>query len=519
MKKISAIPVFGDRGMHVETIQLSLKSLGFNFGNIDGSFGMQTKKALSQFQEANNIEDGGTITSDTLRLLEIEVEENLDSNPFIAIPSIVDQSKVTRIRWENGNRGLAPYGYYYGMGLMYATLYERLKKGEIISKELSKDLGILADRDALFRFKNILKTECNNDLATENDRLRGLVVLMFGLGLMESNGKYCCGWDRGKEKRGIIPDSINSEAGLFQTSYDIINSVGAETRSLLLEIYKKYKLSEDGYINYFSKAVACSEYNLENIGDGDGEEFQKLSKECPGFTVEFTALALRNIATHWNPVINLDDDDKGLQIKKECDDLLKNIQQYVDANIELSPTVVSFKANTEDDRTSLKQTALEIAETVGQKVKLEELFNFAPKSKANFWAIVDFTKPSSEKRLFIFDLQEKTVKSYCVSHGINSGSILHATDFSNDIGSNKSCVGVFKTGTTYMGNNGRSLNLHGKEDTNNNALERRIVVHQGIYVMENSAGRSHGCFVVSPRNGKEVIDKLRDGSYLLAWTN
>ncbi len=518
MKRISVIPELGDRGMHVETLQLSLKDLGFNFGNIDGSFGMQTKKALSQFQASKNIDDDGNVTNETLQLLEIEVESELDNNPFIAIPSMVDQSKISKIRWENGNRGLAPYGYYFGMGLMYAAFYERLKKKEPIVLELAAILGDSENKDALLRFRDELKRDCNNNLATPNDRLRGLMVLMFGLGLMETNGKYCCGWDRSKIKRGISPNSVNSEAGLFQTSYDVVNSVDAPTRKLLLDIFQKYKLTNDGYIHYFSKGVACTETNLENIGDGEGMEFQRLSKECPAFTVEFTALALRNIATHWNPVINIGDNAKGLQIKNECDELLKSIQQYVDDNIELAPNVF-FNAVVDNNNITLKQAALEIAHTLGQRIKLQELFNYAPDSNANFWAIVDFTKPSSEKRLFIFDLEGRTVKSYCVSHGINSGSLLNATDFSNEIGSNKSCVGVFKTGTTYMGDNGRSLNLHGLEDTNNNAFERRIVIHQGIYVTENSAGRSHGCFVVSPQNGKEVLDKLRDGSYLLAWAN
>lgn len=121
-----------------------------------------------------------------------------------------------------------------------------------------------------------------------------------------------------------------------------------------------------------------------------------------------------------------------------------------------------------------------------------------------------------EKRLFIFNLKNREVKSYMVAHGRKSGD-LYATDFSNKIGSNKSCLGIFKTGTTYIGNNGCSLYLDGLQASNSNTKERYIVIHQSRYVTEDNAGRSLGCFVVSTEYIKEVIDNLRDGSYLIAW--
>lgn len=523
MTQISTIPLLGDKGMNVETIQMKLTELGYSLGNIDGSFGNLTKKAVSQFQSSKILTDNGILTTETLKLIGIEVENELSNNPFFAIPSIVDKTKVSKIRWENGNRGQAPYGYYYGVGLVFASLYERVKRGEKIAKELSKSLGTSADKDALFRFKSILKNNCSNNLETDVDRLRGLIVLMFGLGLMESSGRYCCGWDRGKlngwgkPAKKIDPTSTNSEAGLFQTSFDIISSVSSSTKNLLLEIFQKYKVSQDGYIELFSKGAQCKEADLENFGDGEGKEFQRISKECPAFALEFTALALRNIATHWNPVIKIGDDEDGLQIKKECDDLLKNIQRYVDENDEITTSAIEMTSISSIETSNLKQIALNIAQTIGQKDRLEELFNFDKNSKANFWAIVDFTKPRSEKRLFIFDLRNKEVKSYCVAHGKNSGN-LYATEFSNTINSNKSCLGIFKTGTTYIGNNGRSLYLDGLVPSNSNTRERYIVIHQSQYVTDEIAGRSLGCFVVSPKYGKEVIDNLKDGSYLLAWS-
>lgn len=517
--KISIIPVFGDKGMNVEKIQQKLAELGFSLGNIDGDFGKQTQKAIAEFQSSQGLTNDGVLNDETLSRLELEEETELDSNPVNAVLSIVDRSRISKTRWENGNRGQAPYGYYYGMGLMFANLYERLKKEDNIAKELSKPLTGSENKDALTKCNDALVLVLGNS-NSETDRLRHLFVLMFGLGLMESNGKYCCGWDRGKETgwgnpdKIIAPTSTNSEAGLFQTSYDIINSVSSSTKELLRDIFRKYKISDDGFLEYFSKGAKCSERNSENFGDGEGKEFQALSKECPGFTVEFTAVALRNVSNHWNPVIRIGNPEKGLQIKKECDDLLLKIQNYIDDNEEAKSFVDAVEERDSSD--NLKEGALALAEPRGQKEQLQKLFNYDPNSKANYWAVVDFNKSRSEKRLFIFDLKNKNVEEYLVSHGVNSGQE-YAVDFSNTERSKQSSLGIFKTGTTYIGKNGRSLYLDGLESSNSNARKRHIVLHQGVYVTDQRAGNSEGCFVVNPKYAQKVIDNLRDGSYIIAW--
>ncbi|WP_053003947.1 murein L,D-transpeptidase catalytic domain-containing protein [Sphingobacterium sp. Ag1] len=526
MKKLSITPSFGDKGLHVESVQIRLTELGFSLGNIDGSFGNQTRDAIISFQASHGIKDDGKLNENTLRLLDLEVDKDaLSDNSFIAIPYIVDRLGISRIRWENGNRGQAPYGYYYGMGLVYAALYERLKKGERIAKEMCKPLSASEDVDALRRFQATIIDETGNKLNDESNILRGLFLLMLGLGVMESNGKFCCGWDRGKEygwgnpAKKIQPTAENSEAGLFQTSFDVISagSIPTAVKNMLMEIFQKYKSSRDGYLEFFSKGAKCNERDAENYGTGVGLEFQVLAKQCPAFTVEFSALALRSAALHWNPVIHVNNSEKGLQIKKESNEMLMQIEEYIDKQLDEASkeTLQRFELkSTQLD--ALKVVALELADAIGQRERLQELFEYAPGSKANYWAIVDYNKPSTEKRLFIFDLKNKDVKSYMVSHGRKSGD-LYATEFSNTPESNKSCLGIFKTKSTYMGKNGRSLKIEGLQTTNNNASARYIVIHEGKYVSDENAGRSLGCFVVAPNYAKEVIDHLMDGSYLLAW--
>ncbi|MCC7029501.1 MAG: murein L,D-transpeptidase catalytic domain family protein, partial [Chitinophagaceae bacterium] len=87
---------------------------------------------------------------------------------------------------------------------------------------------------------------------------------------------------------------------------------------------------------------------------------------------------------------------------------------------------------------------------------------------------------------------------------------------------NCSSLGVYKTGTTYIGQHELSLYLDGLDESNSNVRKRLIVIHKADYVVPNykgtgRAGRSGGCFAVHPDYIDEVIISLKGGSYLLAW--
>lgn len=530
-RKLSILPQLHDKGMHVEILQEKLLSLGYEIGRVDGDFGNKTKNAISAFQLSKDLTQTGIPDLITLHHLGLEVSSETDPNPVNAIVDLVDRSGISRLEWAN--RGQAPYGYYYGMALMFARLVARLRNGDHITQEIAKPLVPDAAHDALYRFDDVFRAMGmqNND---EVERLRHLMVLMFGLGLMESSGRHCVGWDRGKltgwgnPAKIIVPTGPNSEAGLFQTSFDILSSVKPDTKTRLLEIFSNYKTNPDGLLDFFAKGAKCGPENDEIKGEGDAREFQRMAKECPAFTVEFNAVALRNVSRHWNPVIKKGDPEDGLEIKTACDELLQKIQTYADGievhdlthlmtevdYIAEMPTTIST-SNTD------KAKALEIADGIGQKAPLQILFDRAPESKANFWAIVDFNKPSSEERLFIFDLMNQTYRAFLVAHGKNSGE-KYATVFSNVNGSNCSSLGVYKTATTYIGQHDLSLYLDGLDESNSYVRKRLIVIHKADYVVPNykgtgRAGRSEGCFAVHPDYIDEVIISLKGGSYLLAW--
>ncbi|NKB46422.1 MAG: hypothetical protein GKR77_01380 [Legionellales bacterium] len=138
--------------------------------------------------------------------------------------------------------------------------------------------------------------------------------------------------------------------------------------------------------------------------------------------------------------------------------------------------------------------------------------------------VIDYSLPSSKKRMWIFDIHNNKVSYYThVSHGKNSGG-LKASSFSNTNGSKQSSLGTFITADTYQGANGYSLNLHGLEKgINDNAYQRRIVMHGAAYANESFIkkngylGRSWGCPAVASHLAKPVINKIKGGSVVFAY--
>lgn len=143
----------------------------------------------------------------------------------------------------------------------------------------------------------------------------------------------------------------------------------------------------------------------------------------------------------------------------------------------------------------------------------------------NLITIIDFSKPSTQKRLFVLDLNTGEILfKTLVAHGRNSGK-LFAESFSNKTSSHTSSLGFYITKGTYNGGNGYSLKLNGCEKGfNNNAEKRAIVVHGADYVSESFInengflGRSYGCPALPEDVSREIIDMIKDGSCLFIYS-
>lgn len=139
-------------------------------------------------------------------------------------------------------------------------------------------------------------------------------------------------------------------------------------------------------------------------------------------------------------------------------------------------------------------------------------------------AVIDYSRPSTERRLWVFDLSApRVLYNEYVAHGRASGENL-PTAFSNLDSSHQSSLGLFSTAEVYTGHNGVSMRMDGLEPGfNDRARDRAIVMHGATYVDPQMAqrqgrlGRSYGCPAVRPAVAEGMIDALKDGQLVFAY--
>lgn len=229
------------------------------------------------------------------------------------ILKVVSGSEIAKYKWKD--RGVAPAGYIKGMALVYARVYCKLKGGDPAAMEMAKANTKDEDRDALAWYHEQFTKAGMDNAADGTDTLRHLFVLLIGLGMRESSGKYC----EGRDQSASNTTADTAEAGLFQTSYNARSS-----SPLLPKLFAQYK-NMAGFVEVFKEGVKCKTSDLENFGSGDGKEYQRLSKTSPAFAVEFTAIALRNRRKHWGPI-----NRKTAEVVTSCDKMLQDVERVVD---------------------------------------------------------------------------------------------------------------------------------------------------------------------------------------------
>ena len=198
-------------------------------------------------------------------------------------------------------------------------------------------------------------------------------------------------------------------------------------------------------------------------------------------------------------------------------------------------TIRSSKSILPDDASSIPSSDCRKLYT---DMQLEEQINYTAFEQAytgsksidrtnkDILTLIDFTKPSTEERLYVLDLRHKKLLfSSHVAHGKNSGGN-YATSFSNVYGSYKSSLGFYVTENTYQGKNGYSLILNGLEKgINDKAKERAIVIHGADYANPQMAasagrlGRSFGCPALPQQLNKPIINTIKNGTLLFIYAN
>ena len=199
------------------------------------------------------------------------------------------------------------------------------------------------------------------------------------------------------------------------------------------------------------------------------------------------------------------------------------------------------KAKTDNNKTtsSAKEMFQQYVSTVYQTAKLQQagldinvfqkaltgyinlkLANKLPENSSVI-TVVDFTRSSREKRMWIIDLITKQLLlNTWVAHGQGSGEEM-ANSFSDRNDSHQSSLGFYVTDDVYFGKHGRSLRLDGLDaGFNSNARARAVVLHAADYVSQGAIaqlgrlGRSFGCPAVAPEVVNQVINTIKGKSML-----
>lgn len=146
--------------------------------------------------------------------------------------------------------------------------------------------------------------------------------------------------------------------------------------------------------------------------------------------------------------------------------------------------------------------------------------------KKSVLSIIDFSKASTENRLWIIDLKSKRLLyNTLVAHGKGSGDNF-ARRFSNIPQSEMSSLGFYATGATYNGKHGLSLKINGLDGSyNSKAAQRAIVVHGADYVskmfvkMHGRLGRSQGCPALPVAETAAIINTIKNNSCMFIYAD
>lgn len=325
-------PPVPDEHGSVAWVQAALNGLGYGELRADGNAGPQTMAAIRAFQTARGITADGDAGPQTVA----ELDRALAGEPAPApsggqraqqaILQAAGASPLAKVAWAG--RGRAPIGYIRGMALAYADAYARLKADPadpaiaIMARGVDADLGD-AHRDALVWYgsSRFVSRLGMGNVKFGADTLRHLFVLLTGLGMRESSGRFCEGRDM--SARNVSGDS--AEAGLFQQSWD---SRAATPVLPQLLVEWRGKPSGGSLVDIFREGVTCTEAGLRNWGaaGSQGRTFQTLCKTIPIFACYAAAVGLRTIRTHWGPINRHE-----AELRPEADELFKRVQAIVDA--------------------------------------------------------------------------------------------------------------------------------------------------------------------------------------------
>lgn len=238
------------------------------------------------------------------------------------ITKIAEESGCSTYRWKD--RGRAPIAYIRGIALVYARSACNMNRPDVFIAASAHNGNDL--KDGLSWYHSSLMAAGLDTRQQGIEALRSTYTLLIGLGMRESSGRHCCGRDMSAD----FSTSTSAEAGLFQTSWGAHRSSPA----VLKELFSTYKNGKQECLKpVFSENVRCPSSDGISWGDGDGKDWQELTKQCPAFAAEYAAVVIRRNGGskgEFGPMR-----EKNVEVRLECIDMLVKIEDLLVRNPDL----------------------------------------------------------------------------------------------------------------------------------------------------------------------------------------
>ncbi|WFU50710.1 hypothetical protein [Sinorhizobium terangae] len=265
----------------------------------------------------------------TVGIVALCAEQRAVAQSLKDIEQIAGGSGCATREWKR--RGLAPKPYIKGMAMVFARAICQPGAAGVVVVSATPE-ATSSKADALTHYGDIFAAKNMINSTSGEDTLRHAYVLLIGLGMMESAGKYC----EGRDVSQCFAEASSAEAGLFQTSWGV-NKASFELKQLF-DTYSSKK--RDCMLPIFKGNLTCKIRKSHNpkcpdstsdvAGSGVGADWQKLTKACPAFAVEYAAIVLRTSGGakgEFNPIRK-----KQAEVSLQCDSMLQRVQRYVKEN-------------------------------------------------------------------------------------------------------------------------------------------------------------------------------------------
>ena len=217
------------------------------------------------------------------------------------VDAVVERSTCARHHWPG--RGVAPRGYMLGMGQVYAKAWCDLRRPKSVAAGLAgSDFAAGTDALALYGKAG----------GTPQERLRALYALALGEGMRESTGNASAGVNRGVRHRSAAA----AEAGLFQVMPNSLHD-----SPWLPQLYDQYRAHPAACLRE-TFMDGAKDRRQAVLGQGPQAEFQRFTKACPAFAVDYATVVLRTDRRKFPPVQH-----RRAQLLPACEEMFADIER------------------------------------------------------------------------------------------------------------------------------------------------------------------------------------------------